>query len=206
MSQASRLSPSPIAVEVKLAARNRGQIFPLACVSRPAPRPTQTLSYPMGTGGPIPEGNARPGCDADRWPHLVPWPRMNRSYTSSLLCRLHSCSGTVVFYFFVFHGVFALEISEFYPTQTEDFGPTEPEPSNTYTTEAQLPFIPAGIKPDLLNITLTVVSLIHVSLKCMNDNNSWKNYVSEWSQIFSFFSLYRLSWLIFPLRRKNCSI
>jgi hypothetical protein len=29
-------------------------------------------SYPMGTGGPFPEGKARPWRDADHSPHLVP--------------------------------------------------------------------------------------------------------------------------------------
>jgi hypothetical protein len=40
----------------------------------------------MGTGGPFPEGKARPGRDADE---LVPRSWMSRSYTSSPPKRLH---------------------------------------------------------------------------------------------------------------------
>jgi hypothetical protein len=36
----------------------------------------------MGTEGPFPGGKARPGRLADHSPHLVPRPRMSRSYTS----------------------------------------------------------------------------------------------------------------------------
>jgi hypothetical protein len=45
-------------------------------------------SYTMGTGGPFPGGKVRPGRDADHSPHLVPWSRMGRNYTSSLPKRL----------------------------------------------------------------------------------------------------------------------
>jgi hypothetical protein len=45
-------------------------IFPLASESRPALRPTQPpiQMVPGGGGGPLPEGKARPGCDADPSP------------------------------------------------------------------------------------------------------------------------------------------
>jgi hypothetical protein len=43
-------------------------------------------SCPMGTGGPLPGGKARPGRDADHSLHLVPRSWISRSYTSSLPC------------------------------------------------------------------------------------------------------------------------
>jgi hypothetical protein len=44
--------------------------------------------YKMGTGGPIPGAEARPGRDADHLPLLVSRSRMSRSYTSSPTKRL----------------------------------------------------------------------------------------------------------------------
>jgi hypothetical protein len=40
-------------------------------------------SCPMGTRGPFHGGKARPGCDADQSPRLVPRSRMSRSYIFS---------------------------------------------------------------------------------------------------------------------------
>jgi hypothetical protein len=54
--------------------------------------------YPMGTGGPFPEGKARPGRDADTHPYPVPRLTMSRSYTSSPPCASMACSGTAFFY------------------------------------------------------------------------------------------------------------
>jgi hypothetical protein len=47
------------------------------------------LVYTMGIGGPFPGSKDRPGRDADHSPHLMPKPRMSRSYTSSPSKRLH---------------------------------------------------------------------------------------------------------------------
>jgi hypothetical protein len=47
-------------------------------------------SCTMGTGRPFPGAKARPWCDADHSPLLVPRSRMSRSYFSSP----HKCSGT----------------------------------------------------------------------------------------------------------------
>jgi hypothetical protein len=41
-----------------------------------------SASCTMGTGGPFSGDKARPGRDSDYTPHLVPWSRMSRSYTS----------------------------------------------------------------------------------------------------------------------------
>jgi hypothetical protein len=46
-------------------------------------------SCPMGTGGPFPGGEERPGRDADHSPHLLPRSWMSRSYTTSPPKRLH---------------------------------------------------------------------------------------------------------------------
>jgi hypothetical protein len=54
------------------------------------------VSCTMGTGGPFPWGKARKGRDADHSPFLVPRSRMSRSYTSSLLWRLHGGRGTAL--------------------------------------------------------------------------------------------------------------
>jgi hypothetical protein len=40
-----------------------------------------SASHPMGTRAPFPGGKARPVCDADQSPHLVPLSLINRSYT-----------------------------------------------------------------------------------------------------------------------------
>jgi hypothetical protein len=52
-------------------------------------------SCPMGTGGPFPGANARPGREADHSPHLAPRLSMSRSYTSSpSLQPSYLCCGT----------------------------------------------------------------------------------------------------------------
>jgi hypothetical protein len=51
-------------------------------------------SCPMGTGGTLPGGKAQPGRDADHSPHLVPWSRVSRSYTSSPPSAYMACNGT----------------------------------------------------------------------------------------------------------------
>jgi hypothetical protein len=47
------------------------------------------VSCTMGTGGPFPEGKARPGRDADHPPYLVSRSRMSRNHTSSPPKRFH---------------------------------------------------------------------------------------------------------------------
>jgi hypothetical protein len=56
----------------------------------------------MGTGGPIPGTKERPGSDADHSPHLMPWSRMSRSYTSSHPSTFIACSGTVLALAFIY--------------------------------------------------------------------------------------------------------
>jgi hypothetical protein len=46
----------------------------------------------MGIGGPVPEGKARQGRDADHSNHLLPRSRMSGRYTASPSCRLHGGS------------------------------------------------------------------------------------------------------------------
>jgi hypothetical protein len=46
-------------------------------------------SFPMGTGGLSPGVKARPGCDADHSPPLVPRSWMSKTYISSPPKRLH---------------------------------------------------------------------------------------------------------------------
>jgi hypothetical protein len=63
-------------------------------VSRPALRPTQTLS--QWAPEVCPWSKARPWHDADNSHNLVPRSRMNRSYISSPPFRLHGGSGTAL--------------------------------------------------------------------------------------------------------------
>jgi hypothetical protein len=60
-------------------------------------------SYPTGTGGPFPGGEARRGRDADHSPHLVPRSRMSRSYTSSPTWPLRGGSRTALHLLFTRH-------------------------------------------------------------------------------------------------------
>jgi hypothetical protein len=62
-------------------------------------------SSTMGTGGPVPGTKARPGCDADHLPHLVPRSRMSRSYTSSPPSAFLACSGTALAFYYESEGV-----------------------------------------------------------------------------------------------------
>jgi hypothetical protein len=68
--------------------RQRQGIFPVSlCVQSGSGG--HPVSYPMGTGVHFLGGKARQGRNADHSPHLVPRPRMSRSYTSSPLKRPH---------------------------------------------------------------------------------------------------------------------
>jgi hypothetical protein len=74
---------------------SRHLIFPLTSVSTGCG--AHPASYTMGTVGPFLRGKVWLGRNADHSPHPVPRLRMNRSYTSSLLKRLHSVySGTTL--------------------------------------------------------------------------------------------------------------
>jgi hypothetical protein len=53
-------------------------------------------SCAVGTGGPFPGAEARPGRDADTHPHLVPRSRMSRRYTSSPSSAFMACNGTAL--------------------------------------------------------------------------------------------------------------
>jgi hypothetical protein len=68
----------------------RQRIFPLAFVQTGSG--AHPASCPVGTGG-----KARPGCDADHLPHLVPSSRMSRSFTSSLLGSCMAIAGQIYF-------------------------------------------------------------------------------------------------------------
>jgi hypothetical protein len=55
-------------------------------------------SYPKGNGGPFPGVKRCRGVTLTTHPRLVPKSRINRSYTSSPLCRLHSGRGTTLLF------------------------------------------------------------------------------------------------------------
>jgi hypothetical protein len=67
-------------------------IFPVASVSRPAPGPTQPpVQWVPGVLSPgVKSGR---GVTLTTHPHLVPRPRMGRSYTSSPSSAFMACSG-----------------------------------------------------------------------------------------------------------------
>jgi hypothetical protein len=71
-------------------------------------------SYPMGKWGPFPGVKCSQGMTLTSHPNLVLRSRMNRSYTSSAPCRLHSNSVTALLY--VMNSMLLLLISRFSQT------------------------------------------------------------------------------------------